>query len=83
MFICLLFLLQFIKAQVLLCVPLMKFQEFLHPQTNKLLTDILKDEQKFKGLVVSDWNSIGDADSARYMQSDESEAALLAIKARG
>lgn len=46
-----------------------------------LLTDVLKDEFKFKGFTISDWNDIDNLVHADNIAEDRKEATMLAINA--
>jgi beta-glucosidase len=46
-----------------------------------LLTDVLKNELKFDGLIVSDWEDIKKLVSQWKVAKDEKEATMMAINA--
>jgi beta-glucosidase len=50
------------------------------PSANEKIKHILRDEWKFQGVIISDWNSIGELIS-HGIARDNRDAALLALKA--
>lgn len=46
-----------------------------------LLTDVLRKEWGFEGLVISDWNAIDQLDTKHFVANDKKEAAMQAFNA--
>ncbi|MGF7138666.1 glycoside hydrolase family 3 N-terminal domain-containing protein [Roseimarinus sediminis] len=46
-----------------------------------LLTDVLRKEWGFEGLVISDWNAIDQLDTKHFVANNKKEAAMLAFNA--